>query len=308
MKKRKILLTGAFKYAKEQLEAIAELGFEVEYIQDERVKLPESYFAVDSVVGNQIFLYNDIAKFKNLRYIQLSSVGTDRVPIAYIKEHKITLKTAGDVYSIPMAEWVIGKILELYKHSYEFFKAQQKQAWIKDRNIVELSGKKAAIIGFGNVGREIAKRLKPFNVQILAVSPRANNADYFDAYYPVAEIEAALQESDIVILTLPLNADTKHLFNDERFAAMKSGGIFINVSRGGIVDETALSNALNSGKISGAALDVFETEPLPQDSPLWHRDNLIITPHNAFVSENNAERLFRLIYENLKEEIAGTEG
>ena len=121
----------------------------------------------------------------------------------------------------------------------------------------------------------------------------------FEIVYPLDKLDFALSNADVVILTLPLTDQTRGLFNKHRFAVMKDGGVFVNVSRGAVVDEVALSSALSSGKLYGACLDVFDKEPLGSDSPLWDYQNVIITPHNSFVGNNNNARLFELILENL---------
>lgn len=296
----KILLTGAYKYTETQLDALAKLGMECVIHNDEmsRVSDCDSY---DAVVCNGLFLYNEIREFKSLRYIQLTSAGMDRIPMKYITENNIKLNNARGVYSIPMAEHAILKILEIYKKSKEFYNNQKQHKWVKNRRLTELYGKTAAIIGCGSVGCEIAKRLKAFGTYIIGVDIFDIDCQYTDINYNIEKLDEALQESDIVILTLPLTDATRHLFNSERFKCMKKEGILVNVARGAIVDENALIYALKNQQISGAALDVFEEEPLGEQSPLWDMDNVVITPHNSFIGEGNSERLFNVIYTNLKD-------
>jgi phosphoglycerate dehydrogenase-like enzyme len=304
-----LLLTGAFKYTKGQLDSIQDLGYEITFVQDERVSLSEAnqnidIASIDVVVCNSLFLYNDITQFKSLKFIQLTSAGMDRVPLDYIKNHGIHIVNARGVYSIPMAEWVVLKILEIYKNSRHFYKAQSERKWQKRRDLLELAGKTAAIIGLGNVGIEIAKRLSAFSVYVIGVDNRlldpAEN-DLVNELCVPDEIDKVLNKSDIVILTLPLTDQTRHMMNKYRFEAMRDSSILVNVSRGGVINETDLIEALQGNKFFGVALDVFEEEPLNQDSPLWDFDNVIITPHNSFVSDKVNERLFKLIIKNLNE-------
>lgn len=297
----KLLLTGAFKYSEEQLNSLKLLGYEVIFVQDERIPIQIDVSDIDAVVCNGLFLYNDIKKFKNLKFIQLTSAGLDRVPLDYIDKHRIRLFSAKGVYSIPMAEWTILKILEIYKKSRQFYEAQQKQKWEKRRDLLELTDKTAAIIGFGNVGTEIAKRLKAFGVNIIGVGRRQIESELIDEYYLIDDIGEALSKSDIVILTLPLTMETRHLIDANMITKMKNYSALINVSRGGVIDETALIEALQAGKFIGVALDVFEAEPLFKGNPLWNLDSVIVTPHNSFVSDNVNERLFKLIMKNLKD-------
>ena len=123
--------------------------------------------------------------------------------------------------------------------------------------------------------------------------------EYVNESILIDNLEAALLKSDIIILTLPLTAETKHLINEEKIKVIKDNAVLINVSRGGIIDETALIESLNKDKFLGVALDVFEEEPL-KESPLWDFENVIITPHNSFVSDKVNERLFKVMIENLR--------
>ena len=298
----KLLLTGAFKYSQEQLNMIQSLGYEVTFVQDERVPLDIDVSEFEAVVCNSLFLYNDITRFKKLEFIQLTSAGLDRVPLDYLKEKGIKLFNAKGVYSIPMAEWVVLKILEIYKKSRVFYKNQELHKWEKQRDLLELTDKTAAIIGYGSVGTEIAKRLKAFGANVISVDRQVKEDDYVDESILIDDLDAALEKSDVIILTLPLTAETKHLINEEKIKVMKDNAVLINVSRGGIIDETALIESLKEDKFLGVALDVFEEEPL-NESPLWDFENVIITPHNSFVSDKVNERLFELMIKNLNIEI-----
>lgn len=295
---KKLLLTGAFKYNQEQLSNLEHLGYEIVFVQDERKTLNIDVTDIDAVVCNSLFLYNDIKEFKNLRTIQLTSAGLDRVPLDYINEKGIQLFNARGVYSIPMAEWAILKILEIYKKSRIFYKNQEQHKWEKQRDLLELTDKTAAIIGYGNVGTEIAKRLKAFGTNVISVDRRIKEDEYANESVLIGNLDVALVKSDIIILTLPLTDETKHLINEGKIKVMKDNAVLINVSRGGIIDEIALIESLNKDKFLGLALDVFEEEPL-NASPLWDCENVIITPHNSFVSDKVKERLFELMIENL---------
>lgn len=299
----KILLTGAYCYTQEQIEKINSLGFETDFVQYEKDEIDcEKY---DGVICNGLFLYHDIKKFKNLKFIQLTSAGYDRVPIDYVSEKGIKIFNAAGVYSIPIAEHTVLKILEFYKKSREFYKKQEIRQWDKERNILELYGKKAAIIGCGNIGKEIAKRLFGFGVEITGIDVSEISCDYVSRCEYIDNIDKVLAESDIVILTLPLNENTEGIINKKRLKVMKNSGLLVNVSRGKIVVLNDLIEALESKEIAGAALDVFEEEPLNENSDLWNMANVIITPHNSFVGEGNAERMFEVIYKNLKDSIKG---
>lgn len=294
----KLLITGAWSCTQEQIEKIRDLGHEIDFLQQEKdkVKEPEKY---DAVICNGLFLYHDIKTFVNLRYIQLTSAGFDRVPIDYIKKHDIKIYNARGVYSIPMAEFAIGGVLQIYKKSKFFYKNQTRKKWDKNREIIELYNKTVCIIGCGSTGEECAKRFAAFGCRVLGLDLVIKSNEHFEKIYPITQIDKILSISDIVLLTLPLTDQTRHLFNKDRFEICKTGMVLVNIARGGIVDTDALCDALDS-KLSGAVIDVFEEEPLNEEASLWEYDNAIITPHNSFVSECNRDRLFSVIYENLK--------
>lgn len=298
-----LLLTGAYKFTENQIEEVRKLGYNPIFIQDERLPISIEVDKIEAVICNGLFLYNDISKFKRLKYIQVTSAGLDRVPLNYIKENGIILKNAKGVYSIPMAEWVVLKILEIYKASHVFKSSQNNKEWKKNRNLFELYGKTVSIFGFGSVGKEVAKRLKSFGVNIIGVGKSDIVSEYIDEFCNVKEKEYALRRSDIVVLTLPLTHETKNMFDKDTLLKMKDSSVLINVSRGGIIDESALLEQIKNNKFLGVALDVFENEPLDLKSELWEIENINITPHNSFISDNIDKRLFNLIVENLKEYI-----
>lgn len=297
----KLLLTGAFNYSSEQLEELKGLGFDITFVQDERIPLDIDCSEFEAVVCNGLFLKTPIEKFSSLKFIQATSAGLDRMPMDYIVENNICLKNARGVYSIPMAEWCICKILDIYKKSSFFYENQKKSEWNKNRSLLELNGKTATIVGAGDIGTQIAKRLRAFEVNVIAVDILKPQSDYYNSYVSVNDIKKAICVSDIVVITLPLTDETRNMFNADMFSCMKSDSIIINLSRGGIIDEEALSEALDTGGIMSSALDVFAQEPLQKDSVLWNKSNILISPHNSFVSENNAERMYSLILKNLKE-------
>lgn len=296
----KLLVTGAWSGAKENFDALEKMGHEVFFLQNENEDLPLSYEEVQGVVCNGLFLHHDIGKFKNLSYIQLTSAGFDRVPLDYIKERNIKIFNARGVYSIPMAEFVLSGVLQLYKKSRFFMDNQKQKKWEKNRELLELYGKKVCIVGCGSVGTECAKRFKAFGCRVAGVDVKPYNNEAYDEMLALDKIGVVVSDSDVVVLTLPLTNETKNLFDEKMFKLMKNGSALVNISRGGVVDAGALEKAL-SEKLSGAVLDVFSEEPLSEESPLWNMENVIITPHNSFVGEGNAKRLFDVIFRNLKE-------
>ncbi len=296
----KLLLTGAFKYTEEQIEYLKSLGHEIVFVQDEREKIAFDVSDIEGAICNGLFLYNNIEDFKSLKYIQLTSAGFDRVPLDYINDKGIKIFNAHGVYSIPMAEFALSGILQLIKQSSFFYENQKNAVWEKSRTLGELSGKTAVIVGAGSIGSEVAKRLQAFDVKTIGVDIKTDDRPYFDVVESLDNLDEQLKFADIVILTLPLMDSTKGMFNADKFNQMKKSGIFVNIARGSIVVERDLINALENKKMSGAILDVFETEPLDTNSPLWTMNNVILTPHNSFVGENNNKRMFDVMIRNLE--------
>ncbi len=299
----KLLITPALSLNEEEKRILRE-KHEVFFLDTELVPVSElnldfSLGDIEGIVCNHFFLYNDIVLLPKLKVIQLTSVGLDRIPLKRIKERNISVYNAGSVYAIPMAEWAVCKILEMYKCSGFFYDRQKQHIWEKNRQIRELNNTTAVIVGCGNVGRKIAERLKPFGVTIIGVDIIDTVSGSFDKWYHISEIEKALCLADTIILTLPLTEQTRHIMDDQKLSAIREGATLINVSRGAVIDQIALEKHLKSGHLGGAALDVFETEPLPESCGLWSMDNVIITPHNSFVGNGNRERLFSLICNNL---------
>lgn len=296
----KLLLTGCFKYSENQLEVIKDLGYEITLVQNELQKLDIDVQEFEVVVCNSLFVHNDLNDFKNLKAVQLTSAGLDRFPVDKMDLKRVKVANAKGVYSIPIAEWVVLKILELYKGSLAFIHNQQNKVWEKKRELLELNGQTACIVGAGSIGTEIAKRLQVFGVTTIGVDISSQPKEYFDEMYLIQELKQCINRCDTVILTVPLTETTYRMINQEILRCMKNTAVVVNVARGEIINEQDLIEALRNKTIAGAILDVFEQEPLREESPLWEMENVIVTPHNSFVSTRNKERLYQLILENLK--------
>lgn len=294
-----VLVTGAFQLNSEELTALEAAGHKVFTHPDERapVEQPERYKAV---VCNGLFLHNPIERFTNLRLIQLTSAGLDRVPLDYIRAHGIELHNAAGVYSVPMAEFAVCGILQLYKQSRFFTTNQAQHKWEKHRGLLELSGKRVCILGCGDVGHEIAMRLKAFGCRITGVNRTVRVLPDFDEVLPLDKLPDAASVCNILICCIALTPETRGIVSKEVFDRLPAGAIFVNVARGALADEAALTTWLQSG--GHAVLDVFEEEPLTKANPLWDMENVILTPHNSFVGDGNRMRLWETIKENLKNE------
>ena len=299
-----LLLTGAAGINDIFLRNLKLQGWNVDILQYETDKL-ENPTKYDVVICNGLFLHTPIEAFINLKVIHLTSAGLDRVPLDYISNSDIQLFNARGVYSTPMAEWVVATILQEYKKISFFSSNQTIKSWSKNRSLRELSGKRIAIIGAGNVGEEIAKRLRPFNTEIDGYDVNIIPNEYFDSINNITDF--VIENYDVLILTAPHTPSTHHILNKSNLTLLKDGAIIIALSRGGLIDEAALIETLSERQDLTAVLDVFEEEPLKSDSPLWNVENLRIFPHNSFVGEYNQSRLHSLILKNLEKYITNSQ-
>lgn len=293
-----LLITGAWGSASEYIGKIEKLGHKVSFLQYEKDALPCAYDWVEGVICNGFFLSHPIEKFVHLKYIQLTSAGFDRVPLEYVKDHGIQIHNARGVYSVPMAEFAVAGVLQLYKQMRFFADNQKQHIWKKNRSLLELCGKTVCIVGCGSVGNECAKRFQAFGCRVTGVDLFPGNVSNCDRMYGMDRLDQVLPETDVLILTLPLTEETRHMMAGEQFRLLKDGAVLVNIARGALVDGDALIDALGR-RLGGAVLDVFEEEPLDTESPLWDMEHVIVTPHNSFVGENNRERLSEVLLNNL---------
>lgn len=293
-----LLITGAAQINSSLIESLSKIGWEVDVHLDEREKVssPEKY---NAIVCNNLFAQNPITGFDNLRFIQLTSAGIDRMPLEYINKKEIILKNARGVYSVPIAEWVMANILNEYKHLPYFSHNQKEKGWNKDRKLRELTGKKIAIIGAGNIGDEIAKRLKAFDTAIYGFDIAEFSKPNYDKILLIDKLDPS--QYDIIILAAPSTQSNYHLIDGDFISKMKKDAILLNISRGSLIDETSIKETLKVRKDITVCLDVFEKEPLAETSKLWDLPNVRISPHNSFVGEYNSDRLHKVIIQNLEE-------
>lgn len=218
-----------------------------------------------------------LAYTQNTEWIQLESAGNDS--LITNQEPNYLLTNASGCFGIAISEYVIGAILAL-KRDFKHYHLQQIQhQWCVQPNIDNLYHNQALILGCGNLGQEIAKRLKSFEVTCIGCNQSGQQVDYFDYIINEKEIINYLPTSDLIILTLPLTSKTKHIFKKEYYDYCRSNAILVNVGRGPLLKLDDLYQALINNKLKGAILDVFENEPLNCNHPLWDLKQVMITPH-----------------------------
>lgn len=298
----KILITSAIQLNNEQIRTLSSNN-ELLFVENEN-KISSDIFDFESIEGiicNFFFVNNSIEDFPNLKFIQLTSVGIERVPMEEIKRKGIRVYNIRTAYAGPMAEFALCELLNIYKKTSNFIINQSKHVWEKNRDILELAGKKALILGYGNVGKNIAKRLSAFDIEVIGMRRNKNLEEYCNEMITIDELDDIISEIDIFFLCLPQTDSTYHVIDSKRLHNMKHSAAIINIARGSLIDEEALISLLDTGKFLGVALDVFEHEPLSSTSKLWNYDNVYITPHNSFIGENIGKRVFDELIENLKE-------
>ncbi|KAJ53839.1 phosphoglycerate dehydrogenase-like enzyme [Clostridium tetanomorphum] len=245
------------------------------------------------------FTEERIKKTKRLKWIHVLAAGVDRLPFEYIKGRNIKVTNSRGIHAIPISEYVFATLLFLTKSLNILYKQQMNKFWM-EQPIEELSGKTMVIIGLGKIGKEIARKAKVFDMKVLGIKNNPTSVEYVDEVYSIDSLKEVLGQSQIVVVALPLTRETAGLFNLEVFKSMRKDAYFINIGRGKLVDEKALIQSLKEGIIKAASLDVFDKEPLPQNSPLWEMNNVIITPHQAGHSALYMERAIDIFINNLK--------
>lgn len=236
-----------------------------------------------------------------VRLQQLTTAGYD----AYLgkrldcKPH-FTLCNARGVMSIPVAEHCLALMLALTRRIAQHVRAQQSRAWRQHASYDELTGQTACIVGLGDIGMHIARGCRGLGMDVTGVRrERRPVPEGVDAVYVLDELQQAVAAADHVIVVLPATPQTIGVFDAAVFEAMKPGAYFYNLGRGSVVDQRALITHLASGRLAGAGLDVFDEEPLPDDSPLWQVENVIVSPHVAGRSVREMDRLAHLFVTNL---------
>jgi glyoxylate/hydroxypyruvate reductase A len=247
------------------------------------------------------------ARVPQLRWIQSSSSGIGEwVRRLGIVESPIVVTNTAGLHSVALAEFVLFAMLYFAKRWPEMVAEQRAHHW--ERCAIDtLEGKTLGIVGLGNVGRKVAAVVRPFGVRVIGSrrNPAASEHDGLDAVYGPRDLAALLGASDYIVLIVPHTAETVGLVGQAELACMRPGAVLINIARGSVVDEPALIEALRSGHLGGAVLDVVAHEPLSADSPLWDMPNVLITPHSMSTATTENERLTTLFADNLGRYIAG---
>jgi phosphoglycerate dehydrogenase-like enzyme len=258
-------------------------------------------------LGPKDVLQAVFARAEKLRWVHSMSAGLDGMLFPELISSPVPLTNGRGVFSPSLGEWVAGAILYFAKDFRRLMRSQQAGRWDQfDCEMVE--GKTVGIVGMGTIGEEVAKRMRPFGVSIAALRrrPELSGAHpLVDRVYGPAMLADLLAASDYVVLSTPLTAETRGLIGARELAAMKPSGVLINVGRGPVVDEAALVAALRDNRIRGAALDVFEVEPLPEAHAFYSLENVLLSPHSADHVPGWSEKALEFFVENYRRFAAG---
>ncbi len=245
-----------------------------------------------------------LARAPHVRWIQSSSSGVGEwVRRLGLVDSPVVVTNAAGIHAGPLAEFVVFAML-YFARRWPHMAAEQRAHHWQRCAIDTLAGKTLGIIGLGQVGRKTAELARPFGVRVIGVR-RSGSAAEVETVYPMERLEEVLAQSDYLVLSVPHTAETAGLLDAKRLHAMKPGAVLINIARGSIVDEAAMVEALQSGKLGGAALDVFSREPLPAESPLWDMPNVLVTPHSMSTAFDENARLVDLFCDNLRRYVDG---
>lgn len=236
----------------------------------------------------------------SLRWVHVAGAGVDAVLFPALVESEVVLTNSRGIFDRSIAEYVLGVMLLFAKDFHRTFDLQRRREWLH-RETEMLAGRRLLVVGAGPIGRTIARLARCAGMEADAVARTARSSDEdFGRVYASGELDEALSEADYVVVAAPLTAQTEGMFGSRQFGLMKRGARFINVGRGPIVEEAALLEALRGGEISGAALDVFREEPLPEDHPFWEMSQVIVSPHMSGDFVGWLEALGGLFVENFR--------
>lgn len=274
-------------------------------------KVVERCLEADIVVTNKTPLTRDIIdKLPNLKFVALLSTGYNIVDYMYLKEKGIPVSNIPSYSTDAVAQLVMSFLLELSMNVGLHSQSVKSGDWVNSTDfcywktpLSELSGKTLGIFGLGRIGKAVAERARAFGMNVIAYTPRihGNEPDWIK----IVSLDEMLSNSDAVSMHCPLTPETEGIVNADFISKMKDGAYFINTSRGTVVNENALAEALNNGKLGGAGLDVLSTEPPAADNPLLTAKNCFITPHIAWASFETRQRLLGIFEENIRAFVNG---
>jgi len=279
-------------------DAIAGAGPTVEVVETDEVA------ACDALVT---FTYDDAFLAADLEWIHSIQAGVDRFPFDELRDRGISLTNSTGVHGDAVGEMAVGYMLQFARRLHVYRDGQSDGSWNRPEwdEPFTIAGESLCVVGLGTLGRGIANRGAVLGMDVVGVKRTPVPVDFVSTVYPTDRLHEAIADARFVAAAVPLTEQTEGLIGTEEIAAMRDDAYLINVARGGVVDEAALLDALEADALAGAAIDVFETEPLPADSRFWDREDVIVTPHTAGSTVEYGERVAAIVRENARRLAAG---
>ncbi|WP_018138751.1 MULTISPECIES: D-2-hydroxyacid dehydrogenase [unclassified Thioalkalivibrio] len=261
--------------------------------------IPEG-LEVDAVIAPTLpWLPDALDRLSRYGWVHFLSAGVEKIwDMPFPKDGLLMTKSSG-VHGAPMSEYAIGAMLYFAKH-FDRFNAQSREKRWERCWLGELTGRTAMVLGMGHIGTQVARRARAFDMRVIGVQRNPRPHDCADEVIALDSVEDRLPEVDDLIVCLPLTRDTRHRIGEAQFQRLQPGAVLVDISRGGVVDQQALTRALDAGHLRGAAVDVFEQQPLPAQSPLWNRENVLVTPHVSGTSPHYMERALEIFIRNAR--------
>ncbi len=256
-------------------------------------------------------LADAVRRSPGLRWVQATAAGAgQQVGAARLSAEelrRVSVTSASGVHAVPLAEFSLLGILAFVKGLPRLLEDKAQRRW-DHYPTAELRGRTLLIVGLGQIGEEVARLGTALGMHVVGLNRRGfSDSPHVHEVGSIRELSGWLPRADAIVVSLPLTSETEGLIDAEAIARIKRGAVLVNVGRGEVIDEPALVDALRQGRLAGAALDVFATEPLPDDSPLWELPNVLITPHTAALSLHENERIVALFLKNLRRYLGGEE-
>lgn len=272
-------------------------------------KIDIAFFSDDIFPDFSRQFFSAVRKAPNLKWLHVFNVGVDHPIYTEMLERGVRLTTSSGSTAVPIAHTAITALLMLARNFPRWIADQRNHKWdpMRAPNFPrDLQGQTALIIGLGHIGKEIARLARVLGLTVIGVRRSAREpGDPVDELHPPERLRELLPRADWLIIAAPLTPETRGLVNADVLSRLPKGARLINIARGEVVDEPALMEALRSGHLAGAYLDVFEKEPLPADSPLWDMVNVLVTPHNSAAASGNDRRVYEIFVENLGRWVRG---
>jgi len=262
---------------------------------------------VDGLDALVTFAHDDAFLEADLEWVHSVQAGVDKFPLDEFEARGIAVTNSTGLHGASVGETVAGYMLSFARRLHEYRSNQERTewAWADREETFTVDGSSVCVVGLGTLGRGIAARAEALGMEVTGVKRTPTPVDHVDRVHPNGELHDAIADPKFVALAVPLTDDTEGMIGEPELSQMRDDAVLLNVARGPVVDQTALVDALRNDELAGAALDVFEEEPLPEDSPLWDMDDVVVTPHAAAATRDYPDRIAALVRENARRLQAG---